>query len=85
MDIAGLQGLVERSESPKVEQLFKYLKELRSREKGVGVISDNIKKLFDVEKNADFLMERASKVPQNTEQLGDIRQILKEKDRANEF
>ncbi len=30
-------------------------------------------------------MERASKVPQSNEQLADIRQILKEKDRANEF
>jgi hypothetical protein len=29
------------------------------------------------------MMERASKVPQSNEQLADIRQILKEKDRAN--
>jgi hypothetical protein len=85
VNLAGLEGLVDRSESPKVAQLFKYLKELRSREKGVGVISDSVKKLFDMEKNADFLMERASKVPQNNEQLSDIRQILKEKDRTNEF
>jgi len=38
-----------------------------------------------MEKNADFMMERASKIPQNNEQLSDIRQILKEKDRNNEF
>ena len=38
-----------------------------------------------MEKNADFMMERASKIPQNNEQLTDIRQILKEKDRSNQF
>jgi hypothetical protein len=83
VDVGKLQQLVENSQSPKVEQLFKYLKELRSREKGVGVISESVKKLFDMEKNADFMMERASKVPQSNEQLVDIKQILKEKDRAN--
>ena len=41
--------------------------------------------MFDMEKNADFMMERASKIPQNNEQLTDIRQILKEKDRSNQF
>lgn len=30
-------------------------------------------------------MERAAKVPQNNEQLTDIMQILKEKNRTNEF
>jgi hypothetical protein len=39
----------------------------------VGVLNDNIKKMFDMEKNADLMMERASKVPQNNEQLSDIR------------
>lgn len=58
---------MDKSESPKVGQLFKYLKEIRNREKGgVGVLSESVKKLFDMEKNADFLMERASKVPQST-------------------
>ncbi len=31
------------------------------------------------------MMERAAKIPQNNEQLQDISQILKEKDRTNEF
>lgn len=38
-----------------------------------------------MEKNADFMMERAARVPQNNDQLADIKQILKEKDRNNEF
>lgn len=77
--------MVDKSESPKVEQLFKYLKELKNKENKVGVLNDNIRKMFDMEKNADLMMERASKVPQNNEQLSDIREILKQKDRANEF
>jgi hypothetical protein len=76
---------VGKSDTPKVNQLFKYLKALRNKESKVGVINDNIKKMFDMEKNADFMLERASKVPQNNEQLNDIKEILKEKDRANEF
>jgi hypothetical protein len=51
----------------------------------VGVPNENIKKMFDMEKNADLVMERDSKVPQNNEQLSDIRSILKQKDRAKEF
>jgi hypothetical protein len=39
--------------------------------------------MFDMEKNAEFMMERASKIPQNNQQLIEIRQILKEKDRNN--
>lgn len=41
--------------------------------------------MFDMEKNADFMLERAARVPQNNDQLADIRQILKQKDRSNEF
>lgn len=29
--------------------------------------------MFDMEKNADFMMERATKIPQNNEQLVDIK------------
>lgn len=28
--------------------------------------------MFDMEKNAEFMMERAAKVPQNNQQLTDI-------------
>lgn len=77
INIEGLQELVDKSFNPKVGQLFKYLKELKNKENKIGVLSDNIKKMFDMEKNADFMMERASKIPQNNDQLNDIKQILK--------
>ena len=35
----------------------------------MGVPNENIKKMFDMEKNADLVMERDSKMPQNNEQL----------------
>lgn len=80
-----LEELVEKSTNQKVSNLFKYLKEVGSKDSKVGVLSENYKKMFDMEKNADFMMERAAKIPQNNEQLNDIKQILKEKDRKNEF
>jgi len=33
-------------------------------------------------KNTDFMMERPAKVPQNNQQLTDIKSIVKEKDRV---
>lgn len=80
-----LEELVDKSLNPKVDNLFKYLKELRNKEHKIGILSENYKKMFDMEKNADFMMERAARVPQNNDQLADIKQILKEKDRNNEF
>ena len=47
--------------------MFKYLKELKNKEHKIGVLSDNYKKMFDMEKNADFMMERAAKIPQNNQ------------------
>jgi hypothetical protein len=69
--------LVDKSSNPKVDQLFKYLKESRNKDSKIGFLSDNVKKMFDMEKNADFMMERASKIPQNNDQLDDIKRILK--------
>lgn len=80
-----LEELVDKSLNPKVDNLFKYLKQLRNKENKIGILSENYKKMFDMEKNADFMMERAARVPQNNDQLADIKQILKEKDRNNEF
>lgn len=80
-----LEGLVDKSPNQKVSNLFKYLKEIGSKDAKIGVLSENYKKIFDMEKNADLMMERAAKIPQNNEQLSDIKQILKEKDRSNEF
>lgn len=57
--------------------MFKYLKELKNKESKIGALSDTVKKMFDMEKNADFMIERASKIPQNNDQLMDIKQILK--------
>ena len=47
----------------KVLELAKYLKELRSKEVKVGHLSSNLRKIFSSEKNADLMMERASKIP----------------------
>lgn len=33
--------------------------------------------MFDMEKHADFMMERAARVPKNNDDLSDIRHILK--------
>ena len=86
INMPALSALVDQSTSPKAEQLLRYLKELGSRgSKEVGTLSDNVRNMFDMEKNADFMMERASKVPKNNQELTDIAQIMKQQDRANEF
>lgn len=51
-----LEELVEKSPNSKVSNLFKYLKEIKNKENKIGVLSDNYKKMFDMEKNADFMM-----------------------------
>jgi hypothetical protein len=38
-----------------------------------------------MEKNADFLMERAARIPINNQEAQDIIKILAEKERSNEF
>lgn len=37
---------------------------MKNKENKIGQLSDNYKKMFDMEKNADFMMERAAKIPQ---------------------
>lgn len=41
--------------------------------------------MFNMEKNADFLMERAARIPINNQEAQDIIKILAEKERSNEF
>ena len=51
-----LEELVDKSPNSKVSNLFKYLKELKNKENKIGFLSEDYKKMFDMEKNADFMM-----------------------------
>ena len=68
-----LDNLLVANSNAKVGELAKYLKELRTKEVKVGAISSNMRKIFSSEKNADLMMERASKIPKSSEELEGIK------------
>jgi len=48
IDMTQLEALVDKSTNAKVDNLFKYLRELKNKEHKIGVLSDNYKKMFDM-------------------------------------
>lgn len=62
-----LDNLIQASSNPKVLEIVKYLRESMGKEAKVGTLSANLRKIFSSEKNADLMIERASKRPKNND------------------
>jgi len=49
---------------------------MANKEIKVNSLNQALTKVFSLDKNIDFMIERAAKVPQSDKQLDDIRHIL---------